>query len=99
MRINANSWYYCPDHGQICQLIETKTLWGETTCGVWLPGRKVVVTIPAAMLQAPETVGGILSDHIAYDDWAFQAELGSEGADLSEMTPLLVIRMQGGRCG
>ena len=40
MRIDANSWYYSPDHGQLCQVIKAQTLWGETTCLVWLPWRK-----------------------------------------------------------
>ena len=29
MRIDANSWYYGPDYGQLCQVIETQTLWGQ----------------------------------------------------------------------
>ena len=29
--------YYSPDHGQLCQVIEAQTLWGETTCRVRLP--------------------------------------------------------------
>lgn len=33
----AQGWYYSPDHGQLCQVIEAQTLWGETTCRVWLP--------------------------------------------------------------
>ncbi len=41
-------WYYSPDHGQLCQVIEAQTLWGETTCRVWLPGRDSVVRIPAS---------------------------------------------------
>jgi hypothetical protein len=52
MRIDANSWYYSPDHGQLCQVIEAQTLWGETTCRVWLPGRDSVVRkIPENVLQ------------------------------------------------
>jgi len=33
-------WYYSSDHGQLSQVIEAQTLWGETTCRVWLPGCK-----------------------------------------------------------
>ncbi len=51
MRIDANSWYYSPDHGQLCQVIEAQTLWGETTCRVWLAGRVSVVRIPASRLK------------------------------------------------
>lgn len=44
-------WYYSRDHGQLCQVIETQTLWGETTCRVWLPGKDTVVRLPAAQLR------------------------------------------------
>ena len=33
-RTNTNGWYYSPDHGQLCKVIETQTLWGDTTCRV-----------------------------------------------------------------
>jgi hypothetical protein len=54
MRIDADSWYYSPDHGQLCQVIEAQTLWGETTCRIWLPGRDLVVRIPASGLKPLE---------------------------------------------
>ena len=33
------SWYYSPEHGELCQVIETQTLWGEAVCRVWLSGK------------------------------------------------------------
>ena len=66
MRIDANSWYYSPDHGQLCQVIEVQTLWGETTCRVWLPGRDSVVRIPASRLKPLESAGTGSPDNIAY---------------------------------
>ena len=66
MRINANSWYFSPDHGQLCQVIETQTLWGETTCRVWLPGRDSVVRVPATRLASLEDSGTGTADGIAY---------------------------------
>jgi len=66
MRIDANSWYYSPDHGQRCQVIEAQTLWGETTCRVWLPGRDSVVRIPASRLKPLESAGTGSPDDIAY---------------------------------
>jgi hypothetical protein len=66
MRIDANSWYYSTDHGQVCQVIEAQTLWGETTCRVWLPGRDSVVRIPASRLKSVEDVGAGSPDSIAY---------------------------------
>ncbi|WP_408999385.1 helicase-related protein [Syntrophus buswellii] len=66
MRIDANSWYFSPDHGQLCQVIEAQTLWGETTCRVWLPGRDSVVRIPASRLKPLESAGTGSPDDIAY---------------------------------
>ncbi|EFK08848.1 helicase C-terminal domain protein [delta proteobacterium NaphS2] len=66
MRIDANSWYFSPDHEQLCQVIETQTLWGETTCRVWLPGRDSVVRVPASRLAPLEDSGTGTADGIAY---------------------------------
>jgi len=66
MRIDANSWHYSPDHGQLCQVIEVQTLWGETTCRVWLPGRDSVVRIPASRLKPLGSAGTGSPDDIAY---------------------------------
>ena len=60
------AWYYSPDHGQLCQVIEAQTLWGETTCRVWLPGRDSVVRIPASRLKSLESAGTGSPDDIAY---------------------------------
>lgn len=59
-------WYYSLDHGQICQVIEAQTLWGATTCRVWLPGRDFVVRIPASRLKSLESAGTGSPDDIAY---------------------------------
>ncbi len=59
-------WAYSADYGQICQVIETQTLWGETSCRVWLPGRDSVVRIPASRLKPLESAGTGSPDDIAY---------------------------------
>jgi len=41
-------WQYSTIHDRICKVIETKTLWGDTTCCVWLLGLDSVVSIPVA---------------------------------------------------
>ncbi len=38
-------WRYSTGYGQLCQVIETQTLWGDTTCRVWLPARGSEVRI------------------------------------------------------
>jgi len=57
---------YSLDHQQLCQVIEAQTLWGETTCRVWLPGRDSVVRIPASRLKSLESAGTGSPDNIAY---------------------------------
>ena len=64
--IRVHPWFYSPDHGQLCQVIEAQTLWGETTCRVWLPGRDSVVRIPASRLKSLESAGTGSPDNIAY---------------------------------
>jgi superfamily II DNA or RNA helicase len=66
LRLAHGAWYYCPDHQQLCQVIETHTFWGETTCRVWLPGRNSVVSIPASSLLPIENAGTSSPDHIVY---------------------------------
>jgi hypothetical protein len=66
MRIDANTWYYSPDHGQLCQVIETQTLWGDTTCRVWLPGSDSVVRIPANNLKPLEDAVTLTPAGITY---------------------------------
>jgi hypothetical protein len=66
MRIEASKWYYSSDHGQIFQVIEIRTLWGETTCSVWLPGSDSMVRIPASRLKPLKSAGTSPSDNVAY---------------------------------
>ncbi|HBP90840.1 MAG TPA: helicase [Nitrospiraceae bacterium] len=64
--IYHEQWCWSGDHGQIGQIIDVQTLWGETTCRVWLPGRDAVVRIPASRLQSLESAGNGSPDNIAY---------------------------------
>lgn len=66
MQIEASSWYYRSDHGQFCQVIEIQTLWGETTCRVWLPSSDSVVRIPISGLKSLESAGTGSPDGITY---------------------------------
>jgi len=60
------AWAYSLDHRQLCQVIESHTLWGETICRVWLPGQDCVVRIPAARLEALERGHTGTPEGIAY---------------------------------
>ena len=46
----TSDWRYSPEHGQICRVIESQTIWGTTICRVWLPDRDAVVRIPESRL-------------------------------------------------
>jgi superfamily II DNA or RNA helicase len=64
--IGVHSWFYSPDHRQVCQVIETQVLWGETMCRVWVPGLDTVVRIPASRLKALDYAITGSPDGIAY---------------------------------
>lgn len=59
-------WYFSPDHGLPCQIIEAQTLWGEMNCRVWFPGNDSVVRIPASRLKPLDSSTSGSSDGIAY---------------------------------
>jgi len=62
----SRHWLYSIDHGQLCQVIESQALWGETTCRVWLPDRDSVVCVPVSRLFPLEDFGTCTADGIAY---------------------------------
>ncbi|ACZ19717.1 helicase domain protein [Thermanaerovibrio acidaminovorans DSM 6589] len=66
LSVENNNWYYSPEHGELCRVIETQTLWGETVCRVWLPGKDAVVQLPATRLRPPHEAGVATVDGIAY---------------------------------
>ena len=66
MEIHIKGWYYSPGHNQLCEVIETQVLWGETTCRVWLPGRDSVVRIPASRLEPLESANTTSPDNVSY---------------------------------
>ena len=46
--IGVHQWFYSPE---LCQVIGTQTLWGETTCHIWLSGSDSVVRVSASSLR------------------------------------------------
>lgn len=51
MQLDTKSWYFSTDHKQLCQVIQTQSLWGETFCRVWLPDQDTVVRVRADKLK------------------------------------------------
>lgn len=64
--LEIGTWLYSPEHGELCRVIETQTLWGETVCRVWLPGKDTVVRVPAARLRPMQEARAGTADGIAY---------------------------------
>ncbi|BBM69558.1 helicase-related protein [Rhodothermus marinus] len=62
----SGKWYYLPEYGELCQLIEAQALWGETVCRVWLPGRNAIVQLPASRLKPVEEAGFRTKESLAY---------------------------------
>ena len=66
MQIDVNRWYYSEDYKEHCRVIETQTIWGETTCQVWIPGNDSVVRTPASKLNSLDNVGIASPYNIGY---------------------------------
>jgi len=44
-------WAWSPEHRQICRVIETEELWGQSVSRVWLPNSDAIVRMPTAHLR------------------------------------------------
>ncbi len=64
--MNTGDWCWSNDHNQLCQIIEARSLWGEATCRVWLPGQDAVVRIRADLIKPLSEATFGTSDSIAY---------------------------------
>jgi len=62
----TGTWLWSLDHRELCRVIETQTLWGETVCRVWLPCKDTVVRVPAARLRPVHEASVGTVDGIAY---------------------------------
>ena len=65
-RLEPKHWYYSSDHGQLCRIIESETLWGETTCRVWLPVQDTVVRVRAEQLKRPDEAATGIPEAVSY---------------------------------
>ncbi len=57
---------YSTDLHQLCRVIETQTLWGETLYCVWLPNQETVVRVRADRLRPLQEAGTSSCDGITY---------------------------------
>ena len=59
-------WVYSRQHGQICRIVETELIWGETTHRVWLPNVDAVVRVSDDDLMPCEHQEPMSPDAIVY---------------------------------
>ncbi len=64
--LSVGGWVYDSEHRALGRVIETQTLWGETVCRVWLPGKNTIVRLPAAYLRPVHEASIGTVDGIAY---------------------------------
>ncbi|MCP4662280.1 MAG: DEAD/DEAH box helicase family protein [bacterium] len=49
--MKPGQWAWSLEHQQVCKIVETQDLWGDTRYRVWVPAKDAVVRIPASQLQ------------------------------------------------
>jgi SNF2 family DNA or RNA helicase len=64
--MHAGAWYYSTDHEQLCQVLEVQTLWGSTTCRIWLQESNSLTWVAAERLTPIEVLDDCSADHIVY---------------------------------
>ncbi|OBW63498.1 MAG: helicase [Dehalococcoides mccartyi] len=64
--MKPGDWYYSEQHKEICQLIETHTIWGKEIHQVWLPSRNIVVRLESSRLKKLDELSNTQSDIISY---------------------------------
>jgi len=62
----AKRWAYSRQHGQMCRIVETESIWGETTHRVWLPNVDAVVRVSDGDLLPCDKQEPISPDAIVY---------------------------------
>jgi superfamily II DNA or RNA helicase len=57
MAANPGDWLWSEEHREICRVVETQRLWGDTSCRVWLPTRDAIVRVAAEKLRSAAHAG------------------------------------------
>jgi hypothetical protein len=67
--MRPGDWAWNIEHGRICLILETQSLWDDRAYRVWVPDNDLVTRVPADQLgpidQAPEATGSNLVYAIA----------------------------------
>lgn len=66
MEFSSGTWCFSTSHGEACQILEYMTLWGKSTCRVWLSQSNTTAVILADELIPIQGVAGVGRDAIVY---------------------------------
>lgn len=64
--MQAGEWWHSVDHDEPCRVVDTDTLWGQSTCLVWLPRRGTAVRVLQKRLAHLKEVESHLLDRLSY---------------------------------
>ena len=64
--MKVGDWIWSKEHNQSCQVIDAKTIWGNTTYRVWLPTQDVVVRMTPNQVTPLSAAQPICTDQITY---------------------------------
>lgn len=84
-------WHYSPDHQQPCQILETQSLWGESEKAAYA---FAVRRQHIERLGLPE-VRHYRLQQLIQEEAAFQAQWAEKSQTQPELTPLLILRVEG----
>ena len=64
--MRVGEWWHSIDHDEPCRIVDTETLWGRTTCLVWLPRRGTAVLVLQEHLSPLKSDESHLLDRLSY---------------------------------
>ena len=62
----VGSWRYSQQHRELVRVLESQSLWGHTTCQVWVPTKSLVEWVRAETLSEPPSDEERVLDQITY---------------------------------
>ena len=64
--MQAGEWWHSIDHDEPCRVVDSDTLWGQTTCLVWLPRQGTAVRVLQKRLTPLKSGESHLLDRLSY---------------------------------
>ncbi|MCL4237386.1 MAG: hypothetical protein KJ047_03975 [Anaerolineae bacterium] len=65
--MEIGNWIWVESESSAAKVVDIQTLWGKTTCHVWLPGRNEIKILPVEHVAPLNSQNAALSeDHVIY---------------------------------